>query len=201
MVDKHPNTKERRTWLKKPLDDKDICVYLVESPFTFGHSQLIFTTKETVPEEDMFDMSSSVIKESIRILKGKLPEAVQKPIWKTLRDFTKTSGRLIKILLLKVSADEAERQYKVHIVPYFESHLCLTTMLFQKRRDVDKNKTGGMIYWLGKQEKRLDDQIEIWRGTCHFPTALVESFELIKLAEYLKGEKELGRRMKRKGKK
>jgi len=188
MGDKHPNTMKERTWLPKLRSNKDVRVFLVESPLTFGHSQLILTTEEVISEEDMFDRSSSVIKEGIQILKRKLPEAIEDPVWKTLRDYTKTSGRLIKILILRVSADEAEKQYKVHIVPYFESHLCLTTLLFQKGRDVDTKKTGGMIRWLGEQEKRLDDQIEIWRGTCYFPTALVQSFNLVKLAEYLREE-------------
>ena len=58
-----------------------------------------------------------------------------------------------------------------------------------------------MIRWLGEQEKRLDDQIEIWRGTCHFPTALVESFELIKLADHLKEKKKTMRNQKSKDKK
>jgi len=189
MSDKYPNTMNKRTWLPKLPSDKNIRVFLVESPLTFGHSQLILTTEEVISEENMFDMSSSVIKDSIQILKQKLPEAIENRGWKTLRDYTKTSGRLIKILILRVSADEAEKQYKVHIVPYFESHLCLTTLLFQKGRDVDLKKTGGMIRWLGEQEKRLDDQIEIWRGTCHFPKALVKSFNLIKLAEYLREKK------------
>jgi hypothetical protein len=200
MGDKHPNTMKKRTWLPEPPGDKGISVYLVESPLTFGHSQLILKTEKVTPEEDMFEMASPVLKESIRTLKEKLPEALEDPVWKTLRDYTKTSGRLIKILILKVSADETEKQYKVHIVPYFESHLCLTTMLFQKGRDIDKCKTGGMIRWLGEQEKRLDDQIEIWRGTCHFPTALVESFELIKLAEHLKGKRKTLKSQKSKDK-
>lgn len=200
MGTKLPNTMKKRTWLAETQGDKDISIYLVESPLAFGHSQLILKTSKITPEEDMFEVASPLLKESIRILKERLPEAVEDPVWKTLRDYTKTSGRLIKILILKVSANETEKQYKVHIVPYFESHLCLTTMLFQKGRDIDKYKTGGMIRWLGEQERRLDDQIEVWRGTCHFPTALVESFELIKLAGHLKGKKNTVRSQKSKDK-
>jgi hypothetical protein len=183
----HLDTRGERTWFSRCDNDINIKVMIVESPITFGHSQLILETEKDISEEDMFEKSSSVIKECIHILKEKLPKAVEDPVWKSLRDYTKTSGRLIKILILKVSANEKGKQYKVHIVPYFESHLCLTTILFHKGRDIDKGKTGGMIRWLGEQEKRVDDQIEIWRGTCHFPTALVKSFELIKLAEHLKG--------------
>ena len=193
MGEKHPNTMKERTWLESRPDNNHIRVYLVESPLTFGHSHLILKTEGIISEEDMFDMSSSEIKRCLPILNEKLPKALENPVWKTVREYTKTSGRLIKILILKVSANEAEKQYKVHIVPYFESHLCLTTMLFQQGRDVDKNRTGGLIRWLGEQEKRLDDQIEIWRGTCHFPTALVESFELIKLAEYFRVEEGQGK--------
>jgi len=195
------DTRDEKTWFELCDKDVHIRVMIVDSPLTFGHSQLILETKKVIPEEDMFEMSSSVIKESIRTLKEKLPEAVENPVWKTLRDYTKTSGRLKKILILKVSANEAEKQYKVHMVPYFESHLCLTTMLFQKGRDLYIGKTGGMIRWLGEQEKRLDDQIEIWRGTCHFPTALVDSFELIKLAEHLGVKKKVERSRKKKDKK
>ncbi|MDQ7837159.1 MAG: hypothetical protein RDU59_01520 [Thermodesulfobacteriota bacterium] len=188
MGDKYPNTMEKRTWLRKRSEDNNIYVYLVESPLTFGHSQLILKTENVIPEEDMFGMAAPVLVESIRILKEKIPGAMEDLVWKKLRDYTQASGRLIKILILKVSANEKEKQYKVHIVPYFESHLCLTTILFQKGRDIDKGKTGGMIRWLGEQEKRVDDQIEIWRDTCHFPVALVESFELIKLADHLRGK-------------
>jgi hypothetical protein len=203
MGSDYPDTRDERTWFE--LCDKDIHirVMIVESPLTFGHSQLILETEKVIPEEDMFEMSSSVIKESMRTLKKKLPEAVENPVWEKLRNYTNTSGRLKKILILKVSANEAEKQYKVHLVPYFESHLCLTTMLFKKGRGIDKGKTGGMIQWLGEQEKQIDDQIEIWRGTCHFPTALVESFELIKLAEHLgvKKKKKVESSRKKKDKK
>jgi hypothetical protein len=133
----------------------------------------------------MFAISSSVIKECLPIINERLPKALGNPLWKTLREYTKTKGRLIKTLILRVSADEVERQYKVHIVPYFESHLCLTTMLFQQGRRLDKSKTGGLIHWLGEQERNVEDKIELLRDTPHFPTDLVESFQLIKLAEYL----------------
>ena len=188
MGSTHPDTRKERTWYELCDNDVHVTVMIVEAPLTFGHSQLILRTERIIPEEDMFGMSSSVIKECLPIINEKLPKALENPVWKTVREYTKISGRLLKTLILKVSANEAERQYKVHIVPYFESHLCLTTILFQQGRDVDKSKTGGLIRWLGEQEKRLDDQIEIWRDTSHFPTALVESFELIKLAEYLKKE-------------
>lgn len=201
MGSDYPDTRDERTWFELCHKHVHIRVMIVEAPLTFGHSQLILETEKAIPEEDMFEMSSSVIKESIRTLKEKLPEAVENPVWEKLRSYTKTSGRLKKILILKVSANEAEKQYKVHLVPYFESHLCLTTMLFQKGRDIDKGKIGGMIRWLGEQEKRIDDQIEIWRGTCHFPTALVESFELIKLAEHLGAKKKAESKGKKKYKK
>jgi hypothetical protein len=188
MGEKHHNTIEGRTWLMRSSENNHISVYLVESPLTFGHSQLILTTKRIIPEEDMFGTASSVIKECLPIINEKLPKALENPTWKTLREYTKTRGQLVKNLILKVSANEAECQYKIHIVPYFESHLCLTNLLFQQGRDVSKSKTGGLIRWLGEQERKLDDQIEIWRDTCHFPTVLVESFELVKLAGYLKKE-------------
>jgi hypothetical protein len=182
---KHQNTMKERTWLRDEREGTEIIVYVVESPLTFGHSQLILKSKNKISEERMFELSATVITKCIKILKEKIPGIIENPKWEMLREYTKTSGRLIKILILKVSADETIKQYKVHLVPYFESHLCLTTLLFQKGRNIEEHKTGGMIHWLGEQEKRLDDQIEIWRDTCHFPTALIDSFKLKGLAEYL----------------
>jgi hypothetical protein len=119
-------------------------------------------------------------------MRKQLPKAVSGETWGKLREYTKTSGKYIKTLVLKASANENENEYKIHLIPYFESHLCVTTALFHKDRDIDKNKKGGLFRWLGVEERRLEDQIELWRDTCHFPTALIDSFELIRLAKYLK---------------
>lgn len=86
MCDKHPNTIKERTWLEKSSEHNGIYVYLVESPLTFGHSQLIIKTENVTTEEDMFEIAAPTLKESIRILKKKMPEAMEKPLWKALRD-------------------------------------------------------------------------------------------------------------------
>lgn len=182
----HPDTRKERTWYEHCSNDYCINVIIVEAPLTFGHSQLILRSNRDMAEEMMFNSASVVIKECMPIMRNKLPAAVEDNTWEKLRAYTKTSGRYIKTLVLKASADEKEKEYKVHLVPYFESHLSSTTLLFHRGSDVDESKTGGLFRWLGEQERRLDDQIEIWRNTCHFPSALVDSFELIKLADYLR---------------
>jgi hypothetical protein len=188
MGDSHPDTRKERTWYELCTNDFHVTVIIVEAPLTFGHSQLVLKTSKDLDEEVMFEGASFVIKKCLPIIRDRLPSAVENDKWKQLRNYTNTSGRYLKTLVLRASADEKVREYKVHLVPYFKSHLCCTTLLFHGGRDVDKNRTGGLLRWLGEQEKRLDDQIEKWRNTCRFPTALVESFGLIELANYLSKE-------------
>jgi hypothetical protein len=186
MAKANPNTKKKRTWCHKTFDGCEIDVFLVEAPHSFGHSQLILKSSSDMSEDEMFGKASIVVKECLPVMRKQLPKAVSCETWGKLREYTKTSGKYIKTLVLKASANENENEYKIHLIPYFESHLCVTTALFQKDRDIDKNKKGGLFRWLGVEERRLEDQIELWRDTCHFPTALIDSFELIRLAKYLK---------------
>ena len=159
---------------------------IVEAPITFGHSQLILTTHKNLEEDVKFEMASLAIKRCLPIIKECIPTAVENDIWKKLKEYTDTKGQYIKTLILKASADENENQYKVHLVPYFNSHFCSTKRLFHQDRDVDKKRTGGLLRWLGEREKELDDEIEIQRCAERFPTALIDSFELIKLADVLR---------------
>ena len=188
MGSTHPDTREKRTWYELCSDYYDITVMIVEAPLTFGHSQLILKSNKNLFEEDMFINASNSIKKCINIMRNKLPTAVKNNTWKELCAYTKTTGGYKKTILLKVSADEKKEEYKVHLVPYFESHLESTTQLFHLDHHVDKNRTGGLLGWLGKQERRVDSEIELLRNTCRFPKDIVKSFELEKLADYLRKE-------------
>jgi hypothetical protein len=134
----------------------------------------------------MFNNASDAIKECLKVLRKQLPNAIKVDTWKALSDYTKTKGKYKKTLVLKTSADEEKNEYKVHLVPYFQSHLDSTTLLYQHVHSAEKGKTGGLLCWLGERERRVDNQIEIWRDTTRFPTDLVNSFRLIELARYLK---------------
>lgn len=186
MGSTHPDTRKERTWYELCDNDIQVTVMIVEAPLTFGHSQLILKTHKDIDEDVKFETASFVIKKCLPIIRRYIPIAVENDSWKKLRDYADTKGCYIKTLILKASAAEDKNQYKVHLAPYFDSHLCSTTLLFHRDRDVDKNCKGGLLRWLGEREKRLDDEIEIWRDTCHFPTELVASFELIKLADFLR---------------
>ena len=186
MGRKHPDTRKKRTWYELCDNDLNITLMIVEAPITFGHSQLILTTHKKIEEDVKFEMASFVIKRCLPIIKECIPSAVENDTWKKLKEYTGTKGRYIKTLILRASADENENQYKVHLVPYFNSHFCSTKRLFRQNRNVDKNCTGGLLRWLGKREKVLDDEIEIWRCTDRFPVTLIDSFKLIKLAALLR---------------
>lgn len=186
MGSKHPDTRKKRTWYELCDNDVHITLMIVEAPITFGHSQLILTTHKNLEEDVKFEMASLAIKRCLPIIKECIPTAVENDIWKKLKEYTDTKGQYIKTLILKASADENENQYKVHLVPYFNSHFCSTKRLFHQDRDVDKKRTGGLLRWLGEREKELDDEIEIQRCAERFPTALIDSFELIKLADVLR---------------
>ena len=186
MGSSHPDTRNERTWYKLCDNDSHIRVILVEAPLTFGHSQLIITTRKNIKEDIKFEMASFAIGRCLPIIKKCIPAAVKDDTWKELREYTATKGRYIKTLILRASADENEDQYKVHLAPYFNSNLKSTKILFQEGRNLENDPKGGLLRWLGEREKYLDDNIETLRNTDRFPTALIESFELIKLARFLR---------------
>jgi hypothetical protein len=186
VTKEHPDTRKERTWYELCQNDYQINVMVVEAPLTFGHSQFILRSNRNISEDAMFNSASITIKECLKVLRNKLPSAIKNITWKELSDYTNTKGRYIKTLILRTSAHEEKNEYKVHLVPYFRSHRDSARILFQHVHTVEKNKKGGLLCWLAERERRVDNQIEIWRDTSRFPTDLVNSFRLIELAKYLK---------------
>jgi hypothetical protein len=60
-------------------------------------------------------------------------------------------------LVLRSSAQEiVDKEYKVHLVPYFESHAELCKKRFQSLHTVPNDQTGGLLGWLGGREDDVD---------------------------------------------
>jgi hypothetical protein len=157
VVNKHPDTRKERTWYELCDIDVHISVVVVEAPITFGHSQLLLKTKKNIEEDVRFEMVAVAIKKCLPIIKTCIPVAIEKAVWADLRKYTNTEGKYIKTLILRSSADEKDEHeqylYKVHLVPYFDSHLKSTIRLFNEDGDGQEGKAGGLLRWLGEAEK------------------------------------------------
>ena len=136
------------------------CIYLPRSPLTFGHSQLIIPHPGDC-EQDLFRLSSEIIYNVISTFKRVFVD-MKKPIheeeiFKPLAENTHTLGHYKRTLILRVSAQEkSEKEYKVHLVPYFESHDSLCKKRFESLHIVTGGETGGLLGWLGERENDLD---------------------------------------------
>ncbi len=119
----------------------------------------------------------------IGVIRAKLPNPRGK-VWQTLATYTGTSGHYLKTLILKVSAAEKEDVYKVHLVPYFMSHLKATNKLFQATHG--KNTAGGLLHWIGQREVLVDYDMRDGRKN-ELVKRRISSFDLPGLASVLGG--------------
>jgi hypothetical protein len=155
--------------------------FLVDAPYTLGHSQLVLKVSKSAEEEYNFAKASIHATKCIRILRNKLHNRSKE--WPQLAKYTETSGSYLKTLVLKVSADEEDDTYKVHLVPYFASHLETTITLY--RETLRKKKgIGGLVYWLGRRECQVDCDISD-RRDAPIVKDLIRSFNLPQLASFL----------------
>lgn len=175
-----PNHVEKRAW----YEDYDAYAFLVDQPVTFGHSQLVIRIPEAEDEHCSFLRASPHIAKCIERLRTALPKS-DAPGWEALADYTQTSGFYVKTLLLRVSANEERSQYKVHLVPYFESHLDATNRLYRATHPYAKKK-GGLLHWLGQREVLLDYDMRKGRKE-PMVCDRVDSFRLDELAKKLRG--------------
>lgn len=180
----HPDTREERTWLRGQQDEWK--VMLVEAPLTFGHSQLRLTCAENPPEEDRFRAVHDPIATCIKRFRERLPDLVLRPEFRGLRHYTWTSGEYLKTLVVRSSANEGPCEYKVHLVPYFESHARRAEERHRREHRLPAGKKGGLLGWLGARESQVDADIEVWRDTDDFPSELVTALNLETLAGELK---------------
>jgi hypothetical protein len=133
---------------------------------TFGHSQLIFSVRgERLKETARFGKVAKIIKSSISAFEqvlGSEKVHTKNPEFKRLAEITRTKGKYIKTLILRTSADEKHAEYKIHLVPYFESHASncksryQTLHFIKDRRNSATEKTGGLLAWLGERETEVD---------------------------------------------
>ena len=159
-------TRPQRTWFKQDDGPTRCRIFLVHTPLTFGHSQLIFSVhRQRLKEAARFEKVAKIIKSSISAFQQVLgSEKVHRKNseFKTLAEITRTKGKYIKTLILRTSADEKRTEYKIHLVPYFESHAsnCKSRYkalhFIKRRRNSATDKTGGLLAWLGERETEVD---------------------------------------------
>lgn len=137
-------------------------IFLVHAPLTFGHSQLVmdFSSDTQSDESTRFFQSADIIRKALFAFKMALnSDTVQK--FKTLAQITLTNGSYLKTLILRTSAKEEGNVYKVHLVPYFESHESACQNRFTSIHNIDPEEKGGLLGWLGERETIVDSwQIE-----------------------------------------
>jgi len=181
--------------LRKDVEDRIWCqtedafAFLVDQPHTFGHSQLIMRTPESEDEDCSFLGAVPHIAKCIKRLRTALPSP-DAGGWKTLADYTQTWGRYEKTLVLRVSANEARGWYKVHLMPYYRSHLDATIKLYRAthnyKKKEDPTRKGGLLHWLGQREVLLDYDMRKGREDA-IVNERINSFHLDKLADKLRG--------------
>jgi hypothetical protein len=74
--------------------------------------------------------------------------------------------------------------YKVHLVPYFASHLDATNRLYQVLNDADESAVGGLLHWIGQRERLVDYDMRHGRED-KVVRARIASFKLEQLAPVL----------------
>lgn len=135
-------------------------IFLVRAPLTFGHSQIVtkFLSVGQQCEADLFEMVAPTIKGAICVFEKVLgSEWLHKsPEFAELAALTRTHKRYIKTLVLRSSAKEnREGEYKVHLVPYFDSHAEECQERYRTIHHLDSG-TGGLLGWLGERETEVD---------------------------------------------
>jgi hypothetical protein len=133
---------------------KGVTVCLVDAPICFGHSQLVVQFFEHHPEEDAFTIAAQHIAKCIRAFRHVLPDAISS--YGQLAGYTDTTGTYLNTAILKASANETPLEYKVHLVPLFESHLDAMKFLHQETQHLGKPEAGGMLHWVGRREAIVD---------------------------------------------
>jgi hypothetical protein len=133
-------------------------IYLVDKPYTFGHSQLVmeFNDEDDPHEADRFTLAASIIQNSLPVFKDKLSQELNN--FSDLAKHTGTRGNYIKTLILRASANEnIYTTYKIHLVPYFKSNEEECQRLYYITHGTDHNGKGGLVGWLGVKETKVDN--------------------------------------------
>lgn len=163
---------EKEKWVNtsdwNQIEDKDWreivkapYIFLSRAPLTFGHSQLVIRSPQgnNQNEEDFFCLASKIIEKAIVVFKKAFIEQRmhEEKIFNELAKLTFTKGNYIKTLILRSSANEDNcREYKIHLVPYFESHEISCQKHYTAIHSVKADVEGGLLGWLGQRETLVD---------------------------------------------
>lgn len=145
-----PDQLRDRAWYAEPT----AFAFLVDKPISFGHSQLIVSIAPCINEEDAFSLATKHIAICIARFRS-IFRSLDLREWDQLARYTSTSGQYVKTLVLKASANEEQKEYKVHLVPCFSSHIDAANDLFWARFG-KKPKGGGLLFWVGQREHFVD---------------------------------------------
>jgi hypothetical protein len=166
-------------------------LFLVNRPFTFGHSQLVMPiplSLRHIEENVFFEMASIIIQRAIKVFenafKGEKKGLHTESNFYDLAERTFSYGRYIKTLIMRVSADEGPiKFYKVHLVPYFASNASLCQQRYCSIHNISPDKRGGLIGWLGDKET----EVEKWQtGDCELTEIARDIWKLPKVASILR---------------
>lgn len=146
-----PNYLGDRAW----YTENSAYAFLVDKPITFGHSQLRVAIVPGTSEEDVFSLAAKHIAICIGRFRSTF-DNLNLGEWSPLARYTETSGQYVKTLVLRASANESQKEYKVHLVPCFSHHIEAANALFWGRF-VKKKEGGGLLYWIGQREHLVDN--------------------------------------------
>ncbi|MBN1615543.1 MAG: hypothetical protein JW950_13855 [Deltaproteobacteria bacterium] len=150
-------------------------IFLVRAPLTFGHSQLVmdFSDGKEPDEAKRFQAAAPIITKVLYVFQHVLnSDAIRRmPQFAKLAKLTLTPPQrccYLKTLILRASADEKANQYKVHLVPYFQSHEFACQKRYTAIHSVDPDEKGGLLGWVGERETEVDR----WQVNTH-PSAFI----------------------------
>ncbi|MBN2570359.1 MAG: hypothetical protein JXB42_13110 [Deltaproteobacteria bacterium] len=143
-------------------------IFLSRSPLTFGHSQLFIPSPSyDISEAGFFEIASVIIVRVLQTFKEVFDtshyQMHEEDEFKSLAEITYSYGKYIKTLVVRASAEEdIEKQYKVHLVPFFKSHEAECLKRFRAHHRVRPDKKGGLIGWLGDRETEVEKWESEW---------------------------------------
>lgn len=166
-------------------------VLLVRAPLTFGHSQLVIPSPNRTikTEKDFFRMASGIVEIAINTFEKafKAQEIHESENFSSLAFITKTKGKYIKTLILRASASENVcEEYKIHLVPYFQSHEDDCVKRFRALHGSETEGKGGLLGWIGEKESEVDKLFELSPLKKYLDKFADEALKIGDLAESLR---------------
>lgn len=198
-----PSSKRYQDIKKKCKKDADRCsllyyIFLSRAPLTFGHSQLVLRVQDNVKHDELFlfDLAAPIIKHAISAFRQVLhsDKVHMTEDFASLAELTLAKDAYLKTLILRTSAEEHPLtqedpliEYKVHLVPYFESNALECQKRYLAIHRVGPKEKGGLLGWLGERETA----VEKWQLKSETPWACIldevanTNLNMPKLAELL----------------